>query len=63
MRFMLILALELAISVFVTASLMPVILVTVPAAQADPRLGLGLMCVVCVLCLAVLLLVKPPWRR
>ena len=63
MRFVLILALELAISVFVTASLMPVIFVSVPAAQAEPRLGLGLMGGVCVLCLVVLVLVRPPWRR
>jgi hypothetical protein len=47
----------------VTASVMPIVLVSVPAAQAEPRLGLGLMLGLCALCFGILLLVWPPRRR
>jgi len=62
MRGVLILVAQLAISVFLAVSLMPLVLVSVPAAQEEPRLGLGLMAGVGVLAFVTLVLVWPRRR-
>ena len=51
--------LQVLLALLMTASAMPLVLVTVPAAQSHPRLGLGLMGGVFVLSIAVLMLVWP----
>lgn len=43
MRTVVVVIVQLLISLFVTASVMPLVLVTTPAAQGDARLGLVLM--------------------
>ena len=50
---------QLLISLFVTASVMPLVLVTTPAAQADPRLGVGLMAAVLVVSFTLIALAWP----
>ncbi|HXT71811.1 MAG TPA: hypothetical protein VN700_18790 [Vicinamibacterales bacterium] len=43
MRAVVVVIVQILVSLFVTASVMPLVLVTTPAAQTDPRLGLALM--------------------
>ena len=43
MRAVVIVVVQLVISLFVTVSLMPLVLITTPAAQASPKFGLGIM--------------------
>lgn len=43
MRTVVIVVVQILISLFVTASVMPLVLVTTPAAQSDVRLGVGIM--------------------
>ena len=62
MRVVLILVAQLAISIFVTATVMPMILVSVPAVREHPRLGVGLMVGVAVVSFVVLALAWPRKR-
>ena len=50
---------QLVVSMFVTASVMPLVLVTTPAAQADARVGMGLMVAVLVVSFTLVALVWP----
>lgn len=50
---------QVLIAVLLTASMMPLVLVAVPAAQSHPGFGLGLMGGVFILSIAVLTLVWP----
>jgi hypothetical protein len=59
LRTVMVLFVQLVISVFVTASVMPLVLVTTPAAQADARIGLGLMAAVLVVSFTLVALVWP----
>jgi hypothetical protein len=43
MRTVVVLIVQILVSLFVTASLMPLVLISMPAAQSDARLGLTLM--------------------
>ena len=43
MRTIAVVIVQILVSLFVTASLMPLVLITTPAAQTDARLGLILM--------------------
>ena len=43
MRAVIVVIVQLVISLFVTASVMPLVLVTTPAAQTDSRIGIALM--------------------
>lgn len=62
MRGVLILVAQLAISIFVAVSLMPLVLVSIPAAQEEPRLGLALMAGVGVISFLALVLAWPKRR-
>ena len=62
MRVLLILVAQLAISIFVAATVMPLVLVTVPAAREHPRLGIALMLGVAVVSFVVLALAWPRKR-
>jgi hypothetical protein len=59
----LIIAIQVVLSFVVTASIMPIILVSVPATTEDHRLGLSLMGVLFVLSFAVIALVWPGRKR
>ncbi len=59
----LIVLVQLVVSFVVTASVMPLILVSVPAAVADHRVGLGLMAVLFTLSFVVVALVWPGRKR
>ncbi len=62
MRVLLIVVAQVAISVFLTASVMPVLLIAVPALQTHARLGFGLTAgVFAGFC--SLLALSWPWRR
>jgi len=63
MRFALVLVAQLAISIFVAATVMPMIVVAVPAVREHPRLGIGLMVCVAVVSFVVLVLAWPRRRR
>jgi hypothetical protein len=62
MRILLILVVQLAFSMFLAASVMPLVLVAVPAVRAEPRVGFGLMVGVCAVCF-VSIAAFWPWRR
>ena len=55
----LVLLVQLLVSAFLTASLMPFILVTVPAAAQDQRIGIGCMVGLLALSFAAVSLVWP----
>ena len=59
MRTVIVLFVQLVISMFVTASVMPLVLVTTPAAQADGRVGIGLMVAVLVVSFTLVALAWP----
>ena len=59
-RTVIVVIVQLMVSLFVTASIMPLVLVTTPAAQADARIGVGLMVVVLVVSFT---LVAMAWPR
>lgn len=59
MRAAVIVVVQLLISLFVTASLMPLVFVTTPAAQTDPKLGLGLMAGLVIVSFTVIALAWP----
>jgi hypothetical protein len=59
MRAVVIVLVQLVISVLLTASLMPLVLATVPAAQSSDRVGLGLMVGLLIVCFALIALLWP----
>jgi hypothetical protein len=59
LRAVIVVIVQLMVSLFVTASVMPLVLVTTPAAQADARLGVGLMAAVLVVSFTLVALVWP----
>lgn len=59
LRTVFVLFVQLVVSVFVTASIMPLVLVTTPAAQTDQRIGLGLMAAVLVVSFTLVALIWP----
>ena len=58
----LIVIVQILVSLFVTASLMPLVFVTVPAAH-DGRVGLGIMLVMLAIAFAIVSLVWPGRKR
>jgi hypothetical protein len=58
-RTVIVVIVQLMVSLFVTASIMPLVLVTTPAAQADARIGVGLMAAVLVVSFTVVALAWP----
>ena len=63
MRQFVIVVIQLLVSAFVTASLMPLILVTTPSAASNPRLGIGLMAAVMLVSFTLVALVWPRRTR
>ena len=59
LRTVIVVIVQLMVSLFVTASVMPLVLVTTPAAQADARLGVGLMAAVMVVSFTLVALAWP----
>ena len=59
LRTVIVVIVQLMVSLFVTASIMPLVLVTTPAAQADARLGVGLMAAVMVVSFTLIALAWP----
>jgi hypothetical protein len=59
MRTVVIVIVQLLISLFVTASVMPLVLITTPAAQSDAHLGLVLMTAVLVVSFTLVALAWP----
>ena len=59
MRTVIVVIVQLLVSLFVTASIMPFVLVTTPAAQADARIGIGLMAAVLVVSFTLVALAWP----
>jgi hypothetical protein len=54
---------QLLLSLFVTASVMPLVLITTPAAQASPAVGMGLMGAIVVVAFTLIALVWPKRLR
>ena len=59
MRPFIIIVIQILVSAFLTAGVMPLILVTTPAAAANPRLGVGLMAAVLLVSFTLVALVWP----
>ena len=59
LRAVIVVIVQLLLSFFVTASVMPLVLVTTPAAQADARIGVGLMAAVLVVSFTLVALAWP----
>jgi hypothetical protein len=59
MRTVIVVIVQLFVSLFVTASIMPFVLVTTPAAQSDPRIGVGLMSAILVVSFTLVALAWP----
>ena len=59
MRTVIVVIVQLLVSLFVTASIMPLVLVTTPAAQADARIGIGLMAAVLIVSFTLVALAWP----
>ncbi len=58
-RTVIVVIVQLMVSLFVTASIMPLVLVTTPAAQADARIGVGLMAAVLIVSFTLVALAWP----
>ena len=63
MRPFIIIVIQILVSAFVTASVMPLILVTTPSAATNPRLGVGLMGAVLLVSFTLVALVWPRRKR
>ena len=63
MRAFIILVIQILVSAFVTASVMPLVLVTTPSAATNPRLGIGLMAAVLLVSFTLVALVWPRRKR
>jgi len=62
-RTVVIVIVQLLLSMFVTASVMPLVLVTTPAARASPAVGMGLMAAIVVVAFTLIALVWPKRLR
>jgi hypothetical protein len=62
-RTVVIVIVQLVLSLFVTASVMPLVLITTPAAQTSPALGMGLMAAIVVVAFTLIALVWPKRLR
>jgi hypothetical protein len=54
---------QILLSLFVTASVMPLVLITTPAAQASPAVGMGLMAAIVVVAFTLIALAWPKRLR
>ena len=63
MRTVVIIIVQLFLSLFVTASVMPLVLITTPAAQTSPSLGIGLMAAILLVAFTLIALVWPKRLR
>lgn len=63
MRAVVIVIVQLLLSLFVTASVMPLVLITTPAAQASPAMGMGVMAAIVVVAFTLIALVWPKRLR
>ncbi len=63
MRTVIVVIVQILVSLFVTASVMPLVLVTTPAAQTNPRLGLMLMAGVLLVAFTLIALAWPRRQR
>ena len=63
MRTVVVVIVQLLLSLFVTASVMPLVLVTTPAAQTSPAVGMGLMAAIVVVAFTLIALVWPKRLR
>jgi hypothetical protein len=63
MRTFVIIVIQILVSAFLTASVMPLILVTTPAAATNPRLGVGLMAALLLVSFTLVALVWPRRKR
>lgn len=59
MRAFVIVVVQLVLSLFITVSLMPLVLVTTPAAQVSPRFGIGIMAAMMVVSFTLIALAWP----
>jgi hypothetical protein len=63
MHTFIVIVVQILVSAFVTASVMPLILVTTPSAATNPRLGLGLVAAVLLVSFTLVALVWPRRKR
>jgi uncharacterized membrane protein YhhN len=63
MRLLFIVLAEIVASILIAISATPLLLVLLPAAQDDSRLGLAIMAGLCLSSFGVLVLVGPRYRR
>lgn len=63
MRTVVVVIVQVLLSLFVTASVMPLVLITTPAAQTSPAVGMGLMAAIVVVAFTVIALVWPKRLR
>lgn len=59
MRTVVVIVVQLLLSLLVTASVMPLVLITTPAAQTSPSVGMGLMAAIVVVAFTLIALVWP----
>ena len=63
MRTVVVVIVQILLSLFVTASVMPLVLITTPAAQASPAVGMGFMAAIVVVAFTLIALVWPKRLR
>ena len=63
MRTVVVVIVQILLSLFVTASVMPLVLITTPAAQTSPAFGMGLMAAIVVVAFTLIALVWPKRLR
>ena len=63
MRTVVVVIVQILLSLFVTASVMPLVLITTPAAQTSPAVGMGLMAAIVVVAFTLIALVWPKRLR
>ncbi|HVQ43077.1 MAG TPA: hypothetical protein VMS54_12750 [Vicinamibacterales bacterium] len=63
MRTVVVVIVQILLSLFVTASVMPLVLITTPAAQASPAVGMGLMAAIVVVAFTLIALAWPKRLR
>ena len=63
MRTVVVVIVQILLSLFVTASVMPLVLITTPAAQTSPAVGMGLMAAIVVVAFTLIALAWPKRLR
>ena len=63
MRTVVVVIVQILLSLFVTASVMPLVLITTPAARTSPAVGIGLMAAVVLVAFTLIALVWPKRLR